>query len=78
MLAMLQKHQITNKFQWSKLQTKEKAFWSFEIEIWDLFGLPARSPASRSLAEGRRFDEGRNLGFVIWNFNVCLVPAGPG
>jgi hypothetical protein len=33
------KHQIANKFQWSKLQTKGKAFWSFEIEIWDLFGI---------------------------------------
>jgi hypothetical protein len=33
------KHQITNKLQWSKFQLKEKAFWSFEIEIWNLFGI---------------------------------------
>src|SRR5512139_301716 len=25
--------QITNRFQWSKFQTEEKAFWSFGIEI---------------------------------------------
>ena len=31
--------------------------------IYLLFGLPARSPASRSLAEGRRSGEGRCLGF---------------
>jgi len=31
--------------------------------IYLSFGLPARSPASRSLAEGRRSGEGRCLGF---------------
>jgi len=30
--------------------------------------LPARSPASRSLAEGRRFGKGRAAPFYLWNF----------
>ncbi len=44
----------------------------FEIGCWDLFGicLPARSPASRSLAEGRRFGGGRKFG--NWDLEAYL------
>ncbi|MDP3016738.1 MAG: hypothetical protein Q8N70_06695, partial [Deltaproteobacteria bacterium] len=35
--------------------------WNLDIGYYLVIGLPARSPASRSLAEGRRFGEGRCL-----------------
>jgi len=56
----------------SKLQTNSKPqspmtetilFGILVIGAYLEFGLPARSPASRSLAEGRRSGEGRCLRF---------------
>ncbi len=40
-------------------------FWLLEIGVCLVIGLPARSPASRSLAEGRRFARRQVLG--IWS-----------
>jgi hypothetical protein len=50
------------------------------FENSNLFRLPARSPASRSLAEGRRSGEGRDFDIRISNyFNIqsYLVSATP-
>jgi len=42
-----------------------KSLRHLDFENSDLFRLPARSPASRSLAEGRRFGEGRDFDIRI-------------
>jgi ubiquinone/menaquinone biosynthesis C-methylase UbiE len=43
--------------------TRQILFRIWVIGIYLRLGLPARSPASRSLAEGKRFGEGRCFGF---------------
>ena len=66
------KHQITNKFQWSKFQTEEIRFGHSKLKfgIYLEFGLPARS----------RFGEGRDLDIEIlmpvW-FRLCHVRRIP-
>ena len=56
----------------AEVSKRKKSFgdWSLLIGYYLEFGLPARSPASRSLAEGRGFGEGRDLVIGIYDLSA--------
>jgi len=51
------------------------SFWSFQIEIWTLFGIwPAcAKPRLQKPCGGQALR--RRQGFGYWDFDACLVPA---
>jgi hypothetical protein len=77
------KFQIISKLQYQMIKTTSLGILNLAHSclpagrgIYLLFGLPARSPASRSLAEGRRSGEGRCLGFGAYlNYTLKIVSS---